>query len=109
MGVPDALFNVRLPAFTLQPIVENAIKYGISQLIEPGQVEIGAQQEGNNLCLWVEDNAGLYRPTADSDGLGMNIVDRRIKIRYGEQYGLSVECEPERHTRVTIRLPMEEV
>lgn len=108
MVVPDALLNVRLPAFTLQPIVENAIKYGISQLIEPGQVEIGALQEGNNLCLWVEDNAGLYRPAADSDGLGMNIVDRRIKIRYGEQYGLNVECEPECHTRVTIRLPMEE-
>ncbi|SFM97914.1 two-component system, LytT family, sensor kinase [Formivibrio citricus] len=109
MEVPDDLLNVRLPAFTLQPIVENAIKYGISQMLEPGQVRIGAVREAGDLCLWVEDNAGLYRPAESNDGLGMNIVDRRIKIRHGEQYGVTVECEPEQLTRVTIRLPIEEV
>lgn len=108
MAVPDELMEVRLPAFTLQPIVENAIKYGISQLLEPGQVCIGAAREGSDLCLWVEDNAGLYQPKETCDGLGMNLVDRRIKIRYGEGYGVQVACEPDLHTRVMIRLPMEE-
>jgi two-component system LytT family sensor kinase len=108
IDVPESLLNVRLPAFTLQPIVENAIKYGTSQLMEPGRVRIGAAREGNELRLSVEDNAGLYQPREKCDGLGMNLVDRRIKLRYGNQYGLGVECEPDRLTRVTIRLPMEE-
>jgi two-component system, LytTR family, sensor kinase len=39
----------------------------------------------------------------------MNIVDRRIKARYGESYGVRVECEPEQFTRVLITLPTMEV
>ena len=39
----------------------------------------------------------------------MNIVDRRLKARYGEQYGVRVECEPGRLTRVIITLPLTEV
>ena len=91
----------------LQPFVENAIKYGTSQLMEPGLVRISARREGQDLCLCIEDNAGLYQPQANGDGMGMNLVDRRIKIRYGSEYGLSVACEPEKLTRTTIRLPME--
>lgn len=108
IDVPESLLNVRLPTFTLQPIVENAIKYGTSQLMEPGRVRIGAAQEGDEIRLWIEDNAGLYQPKESCDGLGMNLVDRRIKLRYGNRYGLSVECEPDRFTRITIRLPREE-
>ena len=45
---------------------------------------------------------------ADGDGLGMNLVDRRIKIRYGTAYGIRVQCEAEHWTRVTIALPTAE-
>ncbi|MBS1154922.1 MAG: signal transduction histidine kinase, LytS [Proteobacteria bacterium] len=108
MAVPDELLHLRLPAFTLQPIVENAIKYGISQLIEPGQIKIRAQRQDGVLTLMIEDNAGLYNPQPGGDGLGMNLVDRRIKIRYGTAYGVEVNCKPESWTRVYIRLPIEE-
>ena len=37
--------------------------------------------------------------------MGMTLVDRRIKIRYGQGFGIKVECDPERWTRVTIALP----
>jgi two-component system LytT family sensor kinase len=37
----------------------------------------------------------------------MNLVDRRIKIRYGPAYGVSVTCAPEQWTRVAVRLPLE--
>ena len=47
------------------------------------------------LTIVVEDSAGLYRPTPGGDGLGMNLVDRRIKIRYGAAYGIAVSCEPD--------------
>ena len=108
IAIPDELLHLRLPAFSLQPIVENAIKYGISQMIEPGKITISARRENELLTILIEDSAGLYQPTPGGDGLGMNLVDRRIKIRYGAAYGLDVSCEPEHWTRVSIKLPAEE-
>ena len=107
-AVPDDLLQLRLPAFSLQPIVENAIKYGISQMLEPGRVIISARREEALLCILVEDSAGLYQPLPGGDGLGMNLVDRRIKLRHGDAYGIEVSCEPDCWTRVRIRLPVEE-
>jgi two-component system LytT family sensor kinase len=107
LAVADDLLHLRLPAFSLQPIVENAIKYGISQMIEPGKITISAQRKDEVLTIIVEDSAGLYKPLPDGDGLGMNLVDRRIKIRYGAAFGINVSCEPEQWTRVAIRLPAE--
>lgn len=108
LAVPDELLHLRLPAFSLQPIVENAIKYGVSQMIEPGRITISAQRQDGVLAICVEDSAGLYQPVRESDGLGMNLVDRRIKLRYGDAYGIDVTCQPECWTRVAIRLPVEE-
>ncbi len=105
IDVPENLLHLKMPAFTLQPIVENAIKYGISQMIEPGRITIAAQRCDDVLSIHVEDSAGLYRPVPDNDGMGMNLVDRRIKIRYGAGFGIEVKCEPEHWTRVTITLP----
>ena len=108
IDVADELLPLRLPAFSLQPIVENAIKHGISQLLEPGRIRISATRDGGLLTVFIEDSAGLYEPRPKGDGLGVNLVDRRIKIRYGAAYGVEVACEPERWTRVAIRLPAEE-
>jgi two-component system LytT family sensor kinase len=106
IDVPEALRSVRLPAFSLQLIVENAIKHGTAQLLEAGVVRIAAEQKGSVLLLSVEDNAGLFEERASGDGLGMSLVDRRIRNRYGEGFGLDVACERDVRTRVTLRLPM---
>ncbi|MDA8478860.1 sensor histidine kinase [Citrobacter sp. Awk 4] len=108
LTVPEALSYQQLPAFTLQPIVENAIKHGTSQLLGTGEVSITARREGQYLMLDIEDNAGLYEPTHNASGLGMNLVDKRLRERFGDDYGISVACEPDRFTRITLRLPLEE-
>lgn len=108
LNVPDDLAHQQLPAFTLQPIVENAIKHGTSQLLGTGEVAITARQEGQHLMLDIEDNAGLYEPSAQASGLGMNLVDKRLRERFGDDYGISVVCEPDCFTRITLRLPLEE-
>ncbi|ABD86648.1 LytS/YhcK type 5TM receptor domain-containing protein [Rhodopseudomonas palustris] len=105
--VPEALRSVALPAFSLQLIVENAIKHGIAHMLEGGVVRIVAKEVEGVLLLSVEDNAGLYGNHEHGDGLGMNLVDRRIRNRYGDGYGLDVSCEPEIRTRVTMRVPMQ--
>ncbi|KAA8996413.1 sensor histidine kinase [Affinibrenneria salicis] len=106
IALPPTLLEARLPAFSLQPIVENAIKHGISQMLENGHVLIAGRAHANTLELTVEDNAGMYQPKSGGDGLGMNLVDRRIKARYGQQYGVEVVSEKERFTRVVVRVPL---
>ncbi len=108
MVVPEGLAHHQLPAFTLQPIVENAIKHGTSQHLGVGEITIRASQDDRWLQLDIEDNAGLYRANPQASGLGMNLVDRRLRARFGADCGISVTCEPERFTRVTLRLPLEE-
>jgi two-component system LytT family sensor kinase len=106
--VPNALMSARLPAFSLQPIVENAIKHGTSHSLEPGEIRIGARQSGSSLALWVEDNAGLFQDEPRREqGIGMSLVDRRVRARYGEAYGVQVQCEPGRFTRVSLNLPLD--
>ncbi|MCE2593637.1 sensor histidine kinase [Motilimonas cestriensis] len=97
-------YSLRLPCFTLQPIIENAIKHGTSHLLEAGCVTISLTEHQEQVCLCVQDNAGLYR-SKTSDGLGLDIVDKRIKNAYGQDYGLSIECEPNVYTKVNIYLP----
>ncbi|ENJ5747995.1 two-component regulatory system sensor histidine kinase BtsS [Escherichia coli] len=105
IAIPQELSQQQLPAFTLQPIVENAIKHGTSQLLDTGRVAISARREGQHLMLEIEDNAGLYQPVTNASGLGMNLVDKRLRERFGDDYGISVACEPDCYTRITLRLP----
>lgn len=108
LSVPDALAQARLPAFTLQPIVENAIKHGTSQLLGVGEIWLSASRQQDRLVLEIKDNAGLYQEKSCAGGLGMGLVDKRLRARFGDDCGISVRCEPERFTCVTLRLPLEE-
>lgn len=107
LSVPDELAYHHLPAFTLQPIVENAIKHGTSQLLGTGEIMISASRFNHHLVLDIEDNAGLYDVSA-SGGLGMSLVDKRLRAHFGDDCGITVACEPDRYTRITLRLPLEE-
>lgn len=107
LSVPDELAYQHLPAFTLQPIVENAIKHGTSQLLGTGEIMISASRFNHHLVLDIEDNAGLYEASA-SGGLGMSLVDKRLRAHFGDDCGITVACEPDRYTRITLRLPLEE-
>ncbi|CZV82052.1 sensor histidine kinase [Enterobacter hormaechei] len=107
LSVPDELAYQHLPAFTLQPIVENAIKHGTSQLLGTGEIMISASRFNHHLVLDIEDNAGLYEASA-SGGLGMSLVDKRLRAHFGDDCGITVTCEPDRYTRITLQLPLEE-
>lgn len=107
-AVDPALLPLKMPTFTLQPIVENAIKHGISRMLEPGIVRITGRIDGEKAVIEVEDNAGAYCQELKSGGLGMNIVDRRIKNLYGDSYGLAVSCSAGQWTRVALTVPWQE-
>jgi two-component system, LytTR family, sensor kinase len=104
MDIDPALLDMRLPTFTLQPLVENAIKHGVSNILGVGRITIRAHADGGDIGLVVEDNAGAYGD-AGNDGLGVAIVDKRIKNLHGQAYGVSIECLKDEWTRVKIRVP----
>ncbi|PQM84486.1 sensor histidine kinase, partial [Klebsiella quasipneumoniae] len=83
-------------------------KHGTSQLLEVGEITLRARRQGQHLVLDIEDNAGLYQPNAEASGLGMSLVDKRLRMRFGDECGIAVACEADRFTRVTLRLPLEE-
>ena len=104
--LPRHLLKYTVPVFTLQPVVENAIKHGVSELIGTGHVRIYSNEDDTGFTLWVEDNAGLYS-AHPGDGVGLKI-DERIKMTFGPDYGLSITCKPGQWTRVAIHLPKKE-
>lgn len=104
MDVDSELFSTRMPVFTLQPIVENAIKHGISNILEQGVIKLSAKKRQGMVHIIVEDNAGKFEGR-NRIGLGMDIVEKRIKNLCGENFGLLISCEPEEKTVVTITLP----
>lgn len=104
--VAEDITGLSLPTFTLQPIVENAIKHGTAHLLGRGEIKIYNRTHDGLPQLVVEDNAGRYKPgpRTESTGLGMNIVDTRLRHHFGQDFGLQIECEPEHYTRVIIPL-----
>ena len=106
--VDPALLSLKIPVFTLQPIIENAVKHGISNLLDGGVVRISARREGDLAMIDIADNAGTYCEQVKAGGLGMNLVDKRVKNLYGDAYGVSVTCTPDRQTLVSITIPWQQ-
>ena len=109
-NVDSRLLSLHLPTFTLQPLIENAIKHGTSTLLDAGQLDINGyllKQEKETVVVFeVIDNAGRYIEPISSKGLGLLLVDKRIKNKYGQQYGLTMSCEKDKFTKATIILPL---
>jgi two-component system LytT family sensor kinase len=116
IDVPSALRAIRVPALLLQPIVENAVKHGVTPLQQGGEVTIrGAlvrAADGTlDLSLTVADTgsgvsaAELRRGRAV--GVGLSNVERRLRGQYGTDASLSIQSVPGAGTTVTIRLPAE--
>ena len=103
-----------VPKMVLQPLVENAIIHGVADL-EEGYIKLWAEEDGGDLLLRVSDNGRGIAPEVldrlarheDIPGghLGLNNVDRIIRLYYGEGYGLTAESG-DTGSRVTLRLPM---
>ena len=106
--VDDGVRNVLLPGLILQPLVENAVKHGISRKIGGGAVMIEAARDNGDLRLTVRDT-GVGIQTRDNifdKGVGLrNVRDRLVKL-YGPSYAPSIETRDGVGTTVTVRIPL---
>ncbi|MDO4331625.1 MAG: sensor histidine kinase [Eubacteriales bacterium] len=100
---------------TLQPIIENAIYHGLNRMIDEGLIRIRIYMEEDAVIFTVEDNGVgmsaeqcrsiLNREPGDNTGIGIKNVNDRIRIYFGEQYGLKIESEQDVGTKVIITMP----
>lgn len=96
----------KVPTFTLQPLVENAIKHGTSNLFECGVIRIYSDMVSQGCRITVEDNAGSYQaPKEDHEGLGMQIVAKRLTNKFGRVSQLQIDVEPNQYTRMSFIIP----
>ncbi|MCP4323914.1 MAG: sensor histidine kinase, partial [Alteromonadales bacterium] len=108
INIEEPLLSQYVPSFTLQPLVENAIKHGTSTLLENGVIDVMGYLENGVVVLKVIDNAGTYC-LSDKElqtGLGLQIVDKRIKNSFGEEYGLTMLCQTGVSTCAEIKFPL---
>ena len=102
----------------LQPLLENAIYYGMEVMEDEGEILVKGYKRGEDIFLTVEDNgpgvpSGVEetllldtgRKRSKGSGVGLLNVHRRLFLRFGEGYGLTIDNRPDEGFAVTIRIP----
>ena len=113
--VDESCLDFLCNKITLQPIIENAIYHGINGLVDEGEIVITLRADGSDVVFTVADNgvgmeeeqiqAILRKERSDHTGIGIKNVNDRLKIYFGEGYGITIDSEPDVGTTVTIRMP----
>jgi len=104
---PETL-DSRVPHLLLQPLVENAIRHGVSRRAREGEVRISAFRRGDELHLEVGDNGPGFSLNPEWNakyGLGLSATRERLRVFYGERQRLDIHCAPGRGTIVSIEIP----
>ncbi|WP_266171320.1 sensor histidine kinase [Dyella subtropica] len=99
--------HAAVPSMILQPLVENALRHGLLDKPEPGQLQIVSRCEGGQLYLRVDDD-GLGLPEGVSEGLGLGNTRARLQVLFGEGASVALARKAEGGTRVELRFPFRE-
>lgn len=119
MEFNDGIMDCKILKLMLQPLVENSIYHGFGQKKDPGNIMITGEKCGDLLVFIVEDNgAGIteqrleeIRSLIDSNEFdhenfyALQNINKRVKLYYGDQYGITVESKELEWTRVILTLP----
>ena len=100
---PEAL-NGRIPPLTIQPLVENAIHYGMEEMTEVCHIDLTAEITDGILCIQVRNEGSQFEEDLlnklrkkirqpNGFGIGLLNIDQRIRLIFGEEYGLSLSNE----------------
>ncbi|MGG1519373.1 sensor histidine kinase [Paenibacillus oryzisoli] len=115
----EKIMNYKIPRITLQPLIENSIYHGIRPMSQEGMITISGQLEGDSIVIRVADNGvgadpdkieRINQELADknwitaNNHIGIRNVNQRIKLTFGDQYGLHMASVPGHGTTVTVRI-----
>ncbi len=107
-----SLDKIKVPKLILQPIIENAIYHGLNSYDEDGFIKISYYKNKENLIIEIADNGVGFDANAKKNknklalgGIGIENVNRRIKLICGDEYGLNIESEKNKGTKISYHLP----
>ena len=118
--IDEELYNYCIVKLVIQPILENAIYYGVGHMDEDddGRIVVSGEKKDNDIYISIEDNGmGMRKEVLENiltdnnkvpkhgSGVGVINVHSRIKLMFGEGYGLTVYSEPDEGTKVIIHIP----
>jgi two-component system LytT family sensor kinase len=102
---PDTL-DAAVPTLLWQPVLENAIRHGVTPLAGRGRIVIASHREGDDLVLEIQDNgAGLPIDATPREGVGLRNIRERVHQLYGKRARFSLTPAPGGGTAATLRLP----
>lgn len=113
IDIPAELKSIRVPSLILQPVVENALKHGISENMKGGEVRITAATNGQNdasrltLTVWDSGPGNNRKPTNGSHGVGLRNIRDRLESYYGKTATLTLKTSGSNGSTATIELPLE--
>jgi two-component system LytT family sensor kinase len=109
--VPEALGAV-VPAMSIQPLVENAVRHGVEQRAGSGRVEISGRLVGDDVELRISDDGTGIEPervphvlAGTGGGIGLSNVDGRLRATFGERYALRIDSRPGEGTTAVMTVP----
>src|SRR6056297_2801866 len=121
--IPEEVKSVKITRFVLQPIVENAFKYGLELRGRGGLLKISAEKKLDSLYIRVYDNGpgieadrlkSIHESFDSETGInemksahGLDNVNLRLKLLYGAQYGLFLQSEYSKWTEVSVKVPFQ--
>lgn len=120
----EMLLDCMVFKFTLQPIIENAIFHGIGAKNSAGVIRLDVFRDKDDMLISITDNGVGIQPDRvesilraktgaeeNEDGqfkkIGLKNINTRMKLEYGERYGLIIHSEPNRFTTVILRYPID--
>lgn len=115
--IPESLWNLKIPFLIIQPLVENAVKHGISRKPDGGKVSISAERKEEHLVIEVKDDGAGVLPakiekvlreprTSQEQGVGLRNINQRMIHLFGQGYGLQFISTPNEGTAVRLKIPV---
>ncbi len=124
LNLPENILKQKIPKMSLQPIVENAIYHGIEELAEDTNIYIKGTVQDDDCIIEITDaGKGMSEEETEKlkrkimgeietnggsgNGIGLKNVQDRIRMSFGEKYGIDIASKPGCFTKVTVRVPMQ--
>ena len=107
LDVDDAVRAARVPPWSVQPLVENAVKHGVASHTDPAQITIRARADGGRLVVTVEDDGpGPGAAATPGTGVGLANTRARLDALYGAAADLTLAARPGGGAVATLALPL---
>ena len=117
----ENILQMQCPKLSLQPVIENAIFHGIGGRRKPGRIQLSVRTKDNDLFIHITDN-GIGIPQSQIDRIlscdketdedqlfrkvGIRNINRRLKLEYGDTYGIFIQSQVDSYTEVIVRSPL---